>query len=131
LALAAANDTKPLHVLVVEDEFMLREDIAAYLRDCGCAVYEAATAEEAVVMCRTVGLRLHVLFTDINLNGAAEGWQVAEAFRTACPTIGVLYTSGNSLDRSRCVPGSGFLTKPYDRAEVLKACRGMQTQVAF
>src|ERR1700758_1609866 len=97
---------KPLHVLVVEDEFLLREDIAAYLRDCGCAVYEAATAEEAIVMCRTVGLRLHVLFTDINLNGAAEGWQVAEAFRAARPTIGVLYTSGNAFDRSRSVPRS-------------------------
>jgi CheY-like chemotaxis protein len=111
---------KPLHVLVVEDEFMLREDIAAYLRDCGCAVYEAATAEEAIVMCRTVGLRLHVLFTDINLNGAAEGWEVAEVFRAACPTIGVLYTSGNSFDRSP-VPRSRFFTKPYDKAEVLKS----------
>ena len=117
---------KPLHVLVVEDEFLLREDIAAYLRDCGCAVYEAATAEEAIVMCRTVGLRLHVLFTDINLNGAAEGWEVAEVFRAARPAIGVLYASGNSLDRSRSVPRSRFLTKPYDKAEVLKACRGMQ-----
>jgi CheY-like chemotaxis protein len=117
---------KPLHVLVVEDEFMLREDIAAYLRDSGCAVYEAATAEEAIVMCRTVGLRLHVLFTDINLNGAAEGWEVAEVFRAACPTIGVLYASGNSLAQSRRVPRSRFFTKPYDKTEVLKACRGMQ-----
>jgi CheY-like chemotaxis protein len=120
-----------LHVLVVEDEFMLREDIAAYLRDCGCAVYEVAAAEEAIVMCKTVSLRLDVLFTDIHLNGAAEGWEVAKVFRAERPAIGVLYASGNSLDRSRCVPGSRFLTKPYDRAEVLKACRGMQTQVAF
>jgi CheY-like chemotaxis protein len=113
---------KPLHVLVVEDEFMLREDIAAYLRDCGCAVYEAATAE--------LGLRLHVLFTDINLNGAAEGWEVAEVFRAACPTIGVLYTSGNPLDRSRRVSGSGFLRKPYDKVEVLKAGRDMRGSIS-
>jgi CheY-like chemotaxis protein len=118
---------KPLHVLVVEDEFILREDIAAYLRDCGCAVYEAASAEEAIVICRTVGLRLHVLFTDINLNGAAEGWELAEVFRAASPAIGVLYTSGNSFDRSRSVPRGRFFTKPYDKAEVLKACRGMQS----
>ena len=110
---------------------MLREYIAAYLRDCGCAVYEAATAEEAIVMCRTVSLNLHVLFTDINLNGAAEGWEIAEVFRAARPTIGVLYASGNSLDRSRSVPGSRFLSKPYNKAEVLKACRGIQPRVAF
>jgi CheY-like chemotaxis protein len=103
----------------------MNQYIATYLRDRGCAVYEAATAEEAIVMCRTASLRLHVLFTDIHLNGTTEGWEVAEVFRTARPAIGVLYASGHSLDRSRCVLGSRFLMKPYDEAEVLKTCRGM------
>lgn len=119
------NIMNSLHILVVEDEPILRDDIATYLRDCGCAIYEAATAEEAILMCSTVSLRLHVLFTDIHLNGAAVGLEVADVFRAARPAIGLLYTSGNPLNRARCLPGSRFLPKPKDKAEVLKTCRDM------
>jgi CheY-like chemotaxis protein len=125
LPLGASNDMNSLHILVVEDEPILRNDIATYLRDCGCAIYEAATAEEAILMCSTVSFRLHVLFTDIHLNGAAVGLEVADVFRAARPAIGVLYTSGNPLNRARCLPGSRFLPKPYNKGEVLKACRDM------
>ena len=37
-------------VLVVEDEVLLRLSIAAYLRDCGYKVIEAADADEAVLV---------------------------------------------------------------------------------
>jgi CheY-like chemotaxis protein len=46
-----------LHILVVEDEPILREDVATYLRDYGCTVHEADSAES----------RYHVQ------NGAAGG----------------------------------------------------------
>ena len=125
MAVFAASRLSFLHVLVVEDEFVLREDITSYLRDCGCAVHEADTAEQAIAMCRA-GVAVDVLFTDINLNGDAEGWQVAEVFRAARPAIGVVYASGNSDDQSRGVPGSVFFRKPYDRSKVLAACRRLQ-----
>jgi len=111
LALAAASDTNSLYILIVEDEPILREDIATYLRDCGCTVHEADSAEQALAMCRA-GLRVDVLFTDINLNGIAEGWMLAKLFRTARRAVGVVYASGNSIDRSGCVPGSVFFMKP-------------------
>jgi CheY-like chemotaxis protein len=117
----AVSHLRSLHVLVVEDECMLRDDITSYLRDRGCAVDEADTAEQAIAMC-AAGLTVDVLFTDIHLKGMTEGWEVAEAFRAARPAIGVLYASGNSADQSRCVSGSRFFTKPYDRCEILRAC---------
>jgi CheY-like chemotaxis protein len=111
-----------LHVLVVEDEFVLREDIAAFLRECGCTVHEAYCAEQATAICRA-GLRVDVLFTDIHLNGSANGWEVAKFFRAAHPTVGVVYTSGKPVDQAQCVPDSLFFTKPYSRADILTACR--------
>jgi CheY-like chemotaxis protein len=125
LARAAANDTNSLYILVVEDEPILRENIATYLRDYGCTVHEADSAEQAVTMC-TAGLRVDVLFTDINLNGIVEGWRLAKLFRTARPAVGIVYASGNSIDQSECVPGSVFFAKPYAWCDILAACRRLQ-----
>jgi CheY-like chemotaxis protein len=113
------------HRPIVEDEALVREDITSYLRHGGCTVHEADSAERAVAMCRS-GLRVDILFTDINLNGTADGWELARLFRAAHPAVGVLYTSGNSFDQSACVPGSMFFQKPYTSSEVLAACRHLQ-----
>jgi CheY-like chemotaxis protein len=110
-------------VLVVEDDVLVRDDIASYLRDQGCAVVEAATGERAIALCGS-GMAVDVLFTDINLGGAATGWEVAEAFRAARPELPVVYASSNRVDRARCVPDSVFLSKPYRLGDVLSACRG-------
>ena len=59
-------------VLVVEDEVLLRLSIAAYLRDCGYRVIEAADADEAVLVLKQPDLDIDVLFTDIEMPGAME-----------------------------------------------------------
>jgi len=122
-----ATGTNSLRVLVVEDDFLLRDNITTYLRDCGMTVYETDSAEAAIAMCRA-GVLVDVLFTDINLRGLTQGWAVAEAFRTAIPRIGVVYTSGNSGDHQRGVAGSLFVRKPYRRAEILQACQLLPKQ---
>jgi CheY-like chemotaxis protein len=108
--------------MVVEDDVLVRDDIASYLRDAGCTVVEAATGEWAIALCRS-GLAVDVVFTDINLSGTVSGWEVAEAFRAARTDIPVVYASGNGVDRARCVPDSVFLSKPYRPRDVLSACR--------
>jgi CheY-like chemotaxis protein len=122
VALSSVNSSGSLIVLVVEDEFLVREHIAQYLQGGGCVVLEADTAEQAIAMCKA-GAPVDVVFTDIQLNGSASGWDVAETFRTARPGIAVVYTSGNSTDRSRRVPDSLFFDKPYNTADILEACR--------
>jgi CheY-like chemotaxis protein len=111
-----------MSVLVVEDELLLRLGTAEYLRHCGFTVLEADTADKAIAMCRA-GVEPDVLLTDINLNGLGDGWDVAEEFRAAHPDIGIVYTSGNSADRSRRVPGSFFFNKPYEGSDIADACR--------
>jgi hypothetical protein len=63
-----------------------------------------------------------IVFTDINLAGRVTGWDVAERFRIDPPNLPILYTSGKIIEPERRVPGSVFLSKPYQRGEVLIAC---------
>jgi two-component system, response regulator PdtaR len=112
----------PTLVLVVEDEALLRYAIAQALRDAGFEVVERATAEEAVSYAGAGG-RVDVVFTDIQLPGRFNGWDVAEQFRAVNADVTIIYTSGNSANRSRRVTGSLFFDKPYDAAAVVQACR--------
>jgi CheY-like chemotaxis protein len=111
-----------LVVLIVEDEFFVRCNLADCLRDGGWVVMEAATADDAMAMCKA-GMAVRVLITDIQLNASATGWDVAEAFRASSSDTAVIYTSAHSGDWTRSVPNSLYFAKPYQTTDVLKACR--------
>jgi CheY-like chemotaxis protein len=122
LSRSAKNGAHPPVVLVIEDEFFVRWNTARCLEDAGYVVVEAASGEEAIALCNS-DTSIDVVFTDINLGGAADGWDVAECFRTVRPDVPVVYTSGKSLDPGRCVSGSAFVPKPYYESDILKACQ--------
>lgn len=87
-------------VLVVEDEWLVRDVIATDFKDAGWHVLEASTGESAIGII-AANPHIDVLFTDIQLAGQLSGWDVAEAFRAAKPEMPVIYASGNTLDRAR------------------------------
>ena len=116
-----ANPAHAMIVLVVEDEWLMREAIADYLQDAGCVVIQAETAERAIEICRS-DTPVDVLFTDIRLDGSASGWDVAEAFRDARGDAPVIYASGNPIEPGRCVAGSVYFDKPYRAGDILSAC---------
>jgi CheY-like chemotaxis protein len=122
LSLSAETGSNGLAVLVVEDEFFVRCTIATELRDAGYVVVESDSGEEAIALCES-DTSIDIVFTDINLGGAATGWDVAKAFRMARPNMPVLYTSGKSIDTQRCVPGSVFVAKPYRSSDVVIMCQ--------
>src|SRR5690348_6306576 len=109
-------------VLVVEDELFLRCDLADCLREAGWVVLEAVSADRAISVCKD-GMAVNILITDIQLNGSANGWDVAEAFRAVRSDVAVIYTSADAHDRTRSVPNSLHFNKPYRTTEVVKACR--------
>jgi DNA-binding response OmpR family regulator len=108
-------------ILVVEDDWLLRDELAHAFRADGWVVLEAATGEAAVAILGQH--RVDALLTDIQLGGNLSGWDVAEAIREANMSTGVIYISGNTTDRSRQVPASYFFTKPYRLAAVVAYCR--------
>ena len=117
-----SENQETLTILVVEDEPLVRLMIVDFLRCSGCGVVEAASGEAAV---EVLQLRdgIDVVFTDIQLGGALDGWDVGETSRATHPMIPVIYTSGAVFVRDRTVSGSVFFDKPYDPAAVLAACK--------
>jgi len=97
--------------LVVEDEWLVRMEIADVLDAHGWTVLEASTAEAALAM-RDHNPPVDLVVTDIRLPGPLTGWDVADAFRAANADVGVIYCSGNPCEVERQVPDSVFLSKP-------------------
>lgn len=126
MSLSVGNGARALVVLVIEDEFLMRCDVADCLRDAGYVVLERASGEEAIALCKS-NTSIDIVFTDINLAGAASGWDVGECCRNERPDVPVIYTSGKSVDAKRRIPGSEFIPKPYKSADILTACQRLHT----
>jgi len=105
--------------LVVEDEWLLRMEIADSLREADWEVLEASSGESALALLKE-DRKIHLLVTDIRLAGPLSGWEVAEAYRAHIPNIGVIYASANAADLARQVPESIFLEKPCRMDAILE-----------
>jgi CheY-like chemotaxis protein len=112
-----------LSVLIVEDQWLIRETIVQYFVNAGWSVLEADNGEEALNILAH-GHSIDVVVTDIRLGGVFSGWDVADAFKKSRPSGRVVYTSANSVETRRVVANSVFIGKPYEPAEVLSAARG-------
>ena len=110
-----------LTVLVVEDEWLVRDDIAGRFRQDGWTVLEAATGDDALKWLRETQT-IHLLVTDISLADAMTGWDVAEAVRKVHGQIAVVYATGGANDENRRVPESIFLSKPVAVQELIITC---------
>ncbi|HEX2224313.1 MAG TPA: response regulator, partial [Thermoanaerobaculia bacterium] len=84
----------PPTVLVVEDEVLIRLAVAQYLRDCGWVVLEAGDAEEALTILQAADVRVDLVFTDVQMPRALDGFGLARWIRAHRPEVRVLLTSG-------------------------------------
>ncbi|MDB5706159.1 MAG: hypothetical protein JWN66_3275 [Sphingomonas bacterium] len=105
-------------VLVVEDEWLIRMDIADAFEHAGWMVLEASSGEEAVALLAD-GACVALLVTDIRLGGPLTGWDVAEQWRAARPTIAVIYASANPAIEIRQVRDGVFMNKPTRTRELM------------
>src|SRR3984885_3226894 len=103
-----------VHVLFVEDEFLISEWVAQALSEQGFCVQAVSTAAEALQALRRDPV--DVLFTDINLPGDMGGAALARRAREMQPHLPVIYASAraNMLNPADRVPGSSFVPKPYE-----------------
>ena len=109
-------------VLLVEDEPDLRELMAEDLTDAGFDVVGADIGEAAIAIIDS-GRPIDVLFTDIRLPGALDGWQIAQHARKVHPDIHVIYASGYSGELSPQVPNSVYIRKPYLPSAIIAEIR--------
>ena len=118
-----SHDGPPDTILFVEDEVFVRMDIAEFLRQCGYRVAEAVSAEEAVEALKTK-LTIDLVITDIRLQGAMDGRELAHWVRENRPGVRVLLTSAFGKEEGD-VEGATYLTKPYTGRALLDCVRNL------
>jgi ATP-binding cassette subfamily B protein len=108
-------DLSGVSVLVVDDNRGVREVLAMILADCGAAVREAESADEAILACdeRTPD----VIVSDLMMP-YRDGYAFLRTLRTraACSGVPVIAVSGHFHDRERARAAGfiEFLAKPVD-----------------
>jgi DNA-binding response OmpR family regulator len=108
-------------ILLVEDEYLLRDMLEEALAEAGFAVLSAASGEEAAALLGRIATPW-ALVTDVNLGRARmDGWELARLVRQQDPNRGILYVSGDSAHRWKAngVPRSILLSKPFAPASRL------------
>lgn len=113
-------------ILLVEDEVLIRLVIADYLRECGYRVYEAVNADEAVAVLQSPAVSIDVVFSDVQMPGAMDGFGLARWVRANKPGVQVILTSG--VERSAEIAGTlceagPMLAKPYPPQDVVDRIR--------
>jgi CheY-like chemotaxis protein len=101
------------HVLVVEDEPLLRVLIADELRDRGYDVCEAANADAALSMLGAAD-PFDLLLTDLQMPGGTDGLCLAERVRSHWPQIKIIIFSGNPPAAGPNAVADLVLKKPLD-----------------
>jgi|SRR5690606_5631272 len=106
-------------VLLVEDELLVRELAYEDMTEAGFDVTASSNGDEALALLRE-GHRFDLLFTDIRMPGATDGWALAHEAKQLLPDLRVIYATGLGDAGDRLGEGERFVRKPYSLRELLK-----------
>jgi CheY-like chemotaxis protein len=101
----------PASVLLVEDEILIRKNLADELREVNIRVIEAASAAEAWDYLQT-GNKPDLVFSDVKMPGPYDGLELVRRIQSQFPDLKIIITSGN-LGPEQRPAGVLFLPKPY------------------
>jgi DNA-binding NtrC family response regulator len=108
-------------VVVVDADILVRMPIAAYLRECGYRVIEAANTEEAMIVLREAELKIDAILTDIESETPGGGFALAKWVRENRPHINVIMAGTPQRAAKEagelCSEGP-HLARPYDHTIV-------------
>lgn len=107
-------------ILLVEDEILIRIELADFFADAGYQVFEAGDADEAIgILEREKTIR--IVLTDIQLPGSMDGLKLAHYIRDRYPPTVLLLTSGGVHIEDASLPASSqFIAKPFDPTRILR-----------
>lgn len=114
------------HVLVVDDNDMLRDVVVRQLTSLGYQVSDAPDGHTALDIIRACS-DIDILFTDLVMPGGMSGYDLAEEAQQLRPDLRIVFTSGYSKDSADFDGGSTqkgeLLKKPYRRQELAHLLR--------
>lgn len=115
------REQPPATVLVVDDDELVREMMAAFLSRRGYRVIEAGSADQAVRLL-DAARPVDVVLTDVRMPGRLDGIGLACWLRDHRPKVRVLITSGYAPAAQRVdeVGYGPLIPKPYRPEEVVR-----------
>lgn len=117
---------KGTHALVVDDDGLIRMDAVDILERAGYATLEAQTGDQALDLLRRCHQDVSVLFTDVRMPGAHDGFSLARETARAYPHIAILVSSGIARPDLGDLPElAHFIEKPFSARIVRRHLRQM------
>jgi DNA-binding LytR/AlgR family response regulator len=112
-----------LKILIVEDEFIIAQNLKLILEDLGYEPHEpVGTQKLALVAIETLEIDLVIL--DINLNGKQEGIEIGKYLHEK-KEIPFIYLTSNSdkatLNEAKLTQPKSYLVKPFRQEDIFAA----------
>ncbi len=113
-------------LLLVEDDPLVRETVAAMLEDEGYEVVEACDAAAALALVRD-GLDVPLIVTDVDLGAGPNGAELADMLRRLRPELRIIFITGRMSSLANRIPDSheAILPKPFAGEALSRLVRRM------
>jgi CheY-like chemotaxis protein len=110
-------------ILVVEDEALVRLAAVGMLEDAGFRIIEAMNGDQALELL-AADCDVQLLFTDVSMPGATDGFALARHVRDRWPHIAIMVASAKRVSQPDQLPaGARFEQKPYSPEMVVRHAR--------
>jgi CheY-like chemotaxis protein len=107
-------DAPAPYALVVDDDALIRMDALDILSEAGFRTFEAVDGDQAIAVLGQHHESIALLFTDVQMPGARDGFAVARETAHQWPHISIVVASGHARPRSGDLPdGARFVAKPF------------------
>ena len=104
---------KWIAALVVEDDALVRFDLAQTLQAEGYSTFEAADAAEAIAVLEK-NPKIRVVFTDVQMPGTMDGLELSRYVRKRWPPTIIVVSSGHCTPTiAEMASDALFIPKPY------------------
>jgi DNA-binding NtrC family response regulator len=109
-------------VLVVDDDTFLRRTVAEWLREEGHEVFEASSADEALVVLSSA-VEINLVVTDVHMPGSLNGIELTRYIHSGNKHLPVIVMSGQAEECDvKATSAIAFFRKPVN-------CQQMATLV--
>jgi CheY-like chemotaxis protein len=120
----------PVQILVIDDDVLSREVLAALLERAGYAVQTADSGDAALLNLQASHSRPQVVLTDLQMPGTSGG-ELARSLRKECgPSTVLLAMSASAPDDGSDQKFDGFLLKPFTMESLAEGIAGKTAKVS-
>jgi len=110
-----------MKILIVEDDFIIAEDIAQILQNAGYTITNILARGEEVIEA-VQNQEPDLILLDITLAGKKSGVEVGEEIHKKFKTIPFIYltsyTDQNTVEKAKHTFPAAYITKPFDEREL-------------